>query len=95
MPDYLFICETCKDEKKINMSIKEFLAFKKQNNVCDCDKQSSLKQVIFIPYSKVEKNKDEVIAEAKMEAKKIVEKINKGDEKTIVEYCGDNPSSLK
>ena len=30
-----------------------------------------------------------------MEAKKIVEKINKGDEKTIVEYCGDNENSLK
>jgi hypothetical protein len=95
MPDYLFKCENCNNQKKINMSINEFLIFKKENHHCSCDNVTLLKQVVFTPYSRVEKNKEEVVSEAKMEAKKIVEKINRGDEKTIVDYCGDQVNHLK
>lgn len=90
MPRYYYFCSKCENKKEVNMSISEFLKYKKEEHYCE-DCHSLLFQKVFPTYSKIDRDKEYIIQSAKEEAKQIVEKINKGDERTIVEMCGDKP----
>lgn len=95
MPIYNLKCDKCESESSMEMSIKDFLAFKVKQNICLSCGEGFIKQKITKVQSKIERDKDYIIQEAKEDAKKIVEKINAGDEQTINEIYGDKPNQYK
>lgn len=76
------------------MPVSEFLSakVKKEFYVRECKKCNVETQFvrIFSPTSsKIKRDKTELIAEAKEEARKVVDKIKMGDTKTILDVYGD------
>ena len=95
MPIYNFACLNCSNEQLLEMSISELIKLKNSAIACSMCKDGILKQKISKIQSKVERDKDYIIQEAKEDAKKIVDKIRAGDEKTINEIYGDKPNPHK
>lgn len=77
------------------MSIDEYIRFEQNENICKICESGKIIQMIGIPHGKIYKDKDAIIQEAREEAEKVVDKINKGDEQTIANVYGDKPNPLK
>lgn len=77
------------------MKVNEFLKFKKDEHLCEFCEDGKIIQVVHLPHSKIYKDKEAILVEAKEEARKTVEKLNKGDEQTFIDIYGDKPNPLK
>lgn len=88
MPSYHYVCNDCQERITVQMQISEYLSYKQEIHHCNkC--QGVLTQKVFPTYAKIDRDKEYIIQSAKEEAKQIVERMNRGDEKTITEMCGD------
>lgn len=95
MPHYHFKCQECENSKIMIMNVKDFLAFRRNNDGCDVCNNGKLIQVVSTISGKIQKDKESLIQESKEEARKTIEKINQGDEKTFINIYGDKPNELK
>lgn len=95
MPHYQYQCDKCQCTKTLIMTVKEFLKFKQKNQPCHNCAEGNFQQLVKPSHSKVFRDKHTMIEEARAEAKKVIEKINKGDERTIIDIYGDRPNPLK
>ncbi len=94
MPKYHFICDSCQEEYQEYLSPKEFLALKKEIVRCEECFGVLLPQIIAI-HSSIEKSPEQIKIENQEENRKILEKIEKGDSKTITDIYGETPNLLK
>jgi len=92
MPTYTFLCSNCFFEKNITISVKEYLE-KYANNImlakCDNCLNLEFKRTYSQVSAKVCRSSNEIAEIAKEDAKKIVEKVNSGDLKTILDVYGE------
>lgn len=95
MPFYNFYCPSCNAESSLSMSISQYTKYKLEKNLCKECKEDFLVQRIKKISGKIDRDKEYVISEAKEEAKKTIEKIRQGDQKTIQDIYGDRPNPYK
>lgn len=95
MPQYQYRCQNCQNETSLTMKIAEYLEFKKVEHACEICEEGKIIQVVHLPHSKIYKDKEAILVEAREEAKKVVEQINRGDERTFIDIYGDRPNPLK
>ena len=94
MAKYKFKCSDCDATEVLTMSIQKFMFMNSKNsfNNRECEKCDAVTKFvrIFEPTSsKILRGKEELLIEAKDEARKIVEKIKSGDTNTILEVYGE------
>ena len=88
MPNYVFKCLACHHVDTISMEIKDFLE-KRDGISCPTCKNVAMKQQIGKINSKIERKKGEILPILQEEARKIVKKIESGDEREITKIYGD------
>ena len=88
MPNYIYKCNQCDFRDNIIMSISQY---KSTNNIHLCNecKDGDMSRVFGANRGMVERTSDEIIKDAKLEAKKIAKKIINGDLKLIQNVYGD------
>ena len=88
MPNYIYECSHCNAKSNIIMSISQY---KSKNNLLVCNEcgAESMSRVFGANNGIVEKNSDEIIKEARAEAKNIAKKIMNGDLNLIQNVYGD------
>lgn len=94
MPNYYFICSSCKEEYQEFLSPKDFIKIKSQKILCEECLGIVLPKIIKIN-SEIEKNLDQIKVEISEEKRKTLEKISQGDLKTIMDVYGDRPNPYK
>lgn len=77
------------------MKISEFLLFKKNQNICEICKIGKIIQIVKASHGKISRDKEYLVQSAKEEARKTMQKINQGDEKTFIDIYGDTPNPQK
>lgn len=93
MPNYIFDCSACNQERNIGMSISEYMEMKEVGFYCTCGQK--LNQRFGFLSSNVKKGSQELMQEIKEEARAIVNKINDGDVQTVREIYGEEQNKLK
>jgi len=94
MAKYNFKCGKCDTEESITMSISDYLSLENKDVLYDqkckkCDTVSKFIRIFNSSSSKISKGKEEILADAKEEARKIVNKIKLGDTKAILDVYGE------
>lgn len=92
MPAYSYLCEDCDNITSFSLSIIEFKKISSNNNsklLCGFCGSEKVKRLIKPVGSKVEKRKDEIVQEAKREARAIINKIKSGDQSSIRDVFGE------
>jgi hypothetical protein len=94
MPSYTFACSSCNSRENIEMSVKEY-SQKYANNLLNttcgiCGGKTN--RVYNAVSSKISRSSAEIVSAAKEEARKIVEDINRGSSKAIIDVYGDTDS---
>lgn len=95
MPRYNFECNSCNYLTQFEMKITEFLSFKKETHKCPDCAEGVLSQIVKPSRGKIIRDKEAMIQEAREEARKIVEKIDSGDQKAFNDIYGDSVNSQK
>lgn len=95
MPKYIFECEDCQNIIEKHITISEFLEYKKTEKTCPKCKCHNILQQVAVVGSRVDEHSHFTAEKAKDFARKIVKKIDAGDERAIREYCGDDVNTLK
>ena len=93
MPIYNYKCSKCKKLTELEMKISEFLKFKREDRFCSDCIDVKLVQIIHSISNSIERDKEYIIQNAKEEARLIVEKMDSGDEKALIDLCG--PQKVK
>ena len=94
MAKYNYKCSKCDSTELYVLSVANFLAFK-SNNYFDnkkCENCGNITEFIRIfdaTSSKISKGKEQILAEVKEDARKIVEKVKSGNTKAILDIYGD------
>ncbi len=88
MPNYIYKCNDCGFDENFIMSISQY---KSTNNSLSCSNCGSadMNRVFGANSGIVEKTPDQIIKEAKVEAKNIAKKIINGDLNLIQNVYGD------
>jgi putative FmdB family regulatory protein len=88
MPNYIYKCNHCNIKDNVIMSISQY---KSSNNLLACDEcgTESMARVFGANSGIIEKNSDEIIKEARAQAKNIAKKIINGDSNLIQDVYGD------
>ena len=94
MAKYNFKCEKCASEEVVTMSVLNYLSLDQKDVLSDrnckkCNTVSKFVRIFNPSSSKISKSKEEILNEAKKEARNIVDKIKSGDTKTILDVYGD------
>ncbi|MAG28028.1 hypothetical protein CMI47_21080 [Candidatus Pacearchaeota archaeon] len=94
MAKYNFKCSECDSCETFVMTVASFLSVKSEdsfdNKKCNnCGNTVQFVRIFSPTSSKISKSKEQILTEAKDEAKKIVEKIKSGDTKTILDVYGE------
>ena len=93
MPQYTYICKSCKTSREFSFPASEFVELSKSNyfNDLSCNKcgDISLSRKISAPFGKVERKRDEILKNAKEEARVITNKIREGDQGAIRDIFGE------
>ncbi len=94
MANYNLKCKDCNEEEIVSLPVSEFLNLKDSRSfyLKKCKKCNAETQFVrnFKPASsKISKDRQELMSLAKEEARKIVEKVNMGDTKTILDVYGE------
>tara|TARA_Y100001937_G_C7090186_1_gene317300 strand:+ start:996 stop:1277 length:282 start_codon:yes stop_codon:yes gene_type:complete len=92
MPAYSYLCEDCGDITSFSLSINDFKKISSSNEnklLCSFCSSKKLKRIIKPVSNKVEKRKDEIVQEAKREARAIINKIKSGDQRSIRDVFGE------
>lgn len=93
MPKYDFKCQKCEKLSIKVMPIPEFLKTHK-NSLCEfC--QGPLSHQVNQVKATIEQSKDQIILDIKDDVQKTVDKLNAGDERTILEIYGDRENPYK
>lgn len=95
MAKYNYKCEECEEEVVITMPITDFLKLTLDSRLyvgeCKkCNTQSKFVRIFKGSSSRISKGKAELMAEAKDEAREMVQKINMGDTKAIRDIYGED-----
>ena len=92
MPSYRFSCDECSFEESLSMPISDYLDLK-DNNVESsmCNNDCTYGKIILLSSvsCKVQKNREDVILDAKEGARSIVSKIKSGDLNAIENIYGN------
>lgn len=92
MPAYSYLCEDCGGITSFSLSINDFKKISSSNEnklLCSFCSSKKLKRIIKPVSNKVEKRKDEIVQEAKREARAIINKIKSGDQSAIRDVFGE------
>ena len=89
MPNYYFKCPLCDDVKEVTMKISEFISKDNLEYYCNSCNDSKLLRIFSNFSSKIELRKEDIINNAKKEAKSIASKIKNGDARSIRNIYGD------
>ena len=94
MAKYNYKCEECNSIDTITMSVSSYLSLENKdvllNKKCKkCNAVSKFVRIFNPTSSKISKGKDEILIEAKEDARKIVNKIKSGDTKAILDVYGE------
>ena len=95
MPRYNFECDGCEHCISEVMSISEFLETKNTKNQCPVCKTGVLFQKLSPVRNKIERKKEDLLPEIEAEVRKIIQKVDEGDEQTISNLYGDTKNTLK
>jgi len=95
MAKYNFKCSSCAGVETMTMSVLEFLSSKDkgffENRGCNhCKEKTNFIRIFASTSSKVSRGRDEILARAKEDARKIVEKVKLGDTRTILNIYGED-----
>jgi hypothetical protein len=77
------------------MSIPEYLKIKNTKNECPVCKAGVLFQKLSPVRNKIERRKEDLLSEIEEDVRKIVQKVDEGDERTISNIYGDSKNTLK
>ena len=94
MARYNYKCSNCDVSEELEMSVSDFLFSKSngafENKKCKkCGDITEFYRIFESTSSKISKSRCEILAEAKDEARKIVEKVKSGDTRIISEVYGE------
>lgn len=92
MPTYRYGCSKCDFEISKVMSISEFLSSRKSETLCANCKDGQLVQRLSKIHSKIERTKEEQVAQIEEDVRKVVSKVHSGDEETIRKVYGEKPT---
>lgn len=95
MPRYTFKCDECSEMTIKNISVSEYIRFKKETNKCPACKAGVLFQKLSPVRNTVERKKEDLMPEIQAGAREIIKKLEQGDENTIVDIFGDSKNKLK
>ena len=95
MPRYNFKCDSCNASDHFTMGVGSFLEFKKEEHICQSCNEGILIQMVRPTRGKIVRDKQAMIREAKDEARKIVERIESGDQKAFDDIYGDRENPHK
>ena len=87
MPRYTFKCDSCKESFTTFMTIE--LYRNGEPNGCALCSSKKIKRLFMPPSSKINRSKQEVVDNAKEEARDIARKIEMGDQKLIKDIYGE------
>ena len=93
MPNYIFDCSGCHQQRNIGMSISEYMEMRDSGFYCTCGEK--LTQRFGFLSSSIKKGSQEMMEEIKEEARAIVKKISDGDVQTVREIYGEEQNKLK
>ena len=87
MPSYTFKCESCEETFTKFVSMEKY----EQKNFGGCEycKSTKIKRIFFAPSSKIKRSKQEVIENAKEEARNIAREIELGNRSLIKDIYGE------
>jgi len=88
MANFTFKCEKCNYILNIILNPSDYN--NKKDIYCSSCKESTMKRVFSSPSSSIRRTKDEILANAKEEAKKIAQKVRDGDQSLIRDIYGEN-----
>lgn len=94
MPRYFFECKECGFEIDKTMSIGAYKKFKEENECSECDTGVLLQRLSPVR-NKIERKKEEIVAQIEEDVRKTLKKIESGDERTIRDIYGDKANTLK
>ena len=89
MPSYYFKCPSCDYIEEFNMKISEFISNDNAKYYCSSCNNDKLIRIFSGFSSKIELRKEDIIDNAKREAKAIVKKIKSGDTRSIRNIYGE------
>tara|TARA_Y100000034_G_scaffold130702_1_gene189775 strand:+ start:1175 stop:1459 length:285 start_codon:yes stop_codon:yes gene_type:complete len=94
MAQYNFKCKNCNTTDVVIMPVLEYLTLSSENALYDkeCKKCNTVCEFIRIfnsSSSKISKSKEQIVDEAKEDARKIVNKIKLGDTKAMLDVYGE------
>jgi hypothetical protein len=95
MPSYNYQCEDCKETKSFQMKITKFLEFKREEIECEVCHKGKMVQIVKPSHGKIHRDKEYLVEHAREEARKTIQKIKNGDEKTFIDIYGDAPNPQK
>jgi len=95
MPKYNFQCNSCDSLSQFEMKVTKFLNFKKETHGCQACSEGILIQIVRPSHGKIIKDKATMIQDARDEARKVVEKIESGDQKAFNDIYGDKANAHK
>jgi putative FmdB family regulatory protein len=87
MPNYTYKCKDCKHNSSYFLTLKQFDDMSEVQ--CKECNSNNTKRLFSPPSSKVKLSKEQVIENAKEEARDIARKINEGDQSLIRDIYGD------
>ena len=93
MPNYLFDCAKCNEEKRLTMAMSEYMNKKDSGFYCDCG--NKLNQRFGFLSSNIKRSSEEIMNEIKEEARSIVKKIDEGNVQTVREIYGEDLNKQK
>jgi len=95
MAKYNYKCSKCDSTELYVLSVVNFLTFK-SNNYFDnkkcknCGDMAEFVRIFDPTSSKISRDKEQILAEVKEDARKIVEKVKSGNTRAILDIYGDN-----
>jgi hypothetical protein len=94
MAKYNFKCNECDSRETFIMTVANFLSVQSEdgfdNKKCNnCGNTAQFIRIFSTTSSKISKSKEQILVEAKDDARKIVEKIRLGDTRTILDVYGE------
>jgi len=95
MPKYTFCCESCNDIQSRHYSVPEFVRLKKEKIKCTVCENGVLYQKIIAVSGTVDKDRDQIMMDAKEEVRKTVEKVRSGDRRAMDDIYGDKLNPYK